>query len=160
MPTGTAEFGPTNGSNISFSTNTVIGRWRFDDFNFDPQPYTFTNGQVLTFNGEGIEVVLGVSTVAITNNNTIQFVNASSAGGASTTITNNGTLTFSNTSSGGTAQLINNAGGIVDISQLTAATLTAGSIEGAGTFRLGSKSFQAIFANIWTHSSLRSPLNA
>src|SRR5262249_61790491 len=42
-------------------------------------------------------------------------------------------------SPGGMARLINGATGLVDLSQLTSTGMTAGSIEGAGTIRLGSK---------------------
>jgi autotransporter-associated beta strand protein len=59
------------------------------------------------------------------------------------TITNNagGSTFFKDKSTAGLARLIANAGGVVDISGLTTAGMTAGSIEGAGTYFLGSKSF-------------------
>ncbi|HEY7663358.1 MAG TPA: autotransporter domain-containing protein [Xanthobacteraceae bacterium] len=58
-------------------------------------------------------------------------------------LTNNagGSAFFRDQSTAGLGRLINNAGGVVDISGLTNAGMTAGSIEGAGTFFLGSKSF-------------------
>ena len=49
------------------------------------------------------------------------------------------TLRFFKTSTGGTARLINGVGGVIDLSGLTNAGITAGSIEGAGTISLGSK---------------------
>jgi fibronectin-binding autotransporter adhesin len=66
--------------------------------------------------------------------------------GAATLVTNGGTngggggltKTIGNVS-GGTARVATNAGGTFDISQLTVAGLTVGSIEGAGTYSLGSK---------------------
>lgn len=138
VPTGTAFFDITNGPNISFSANTSIQDWRF---NLDASAYSFTNGQILTFAGGGITIEAG-SPVFITNNNLLQFTNASSAASAAIT-TNSGAATrFFDNSTGGSAQLINNAGGTVDISTLTAASMTAGSIEGAGDFFLGSKEFQ------------------
>jgi hypothetical protein len=54
--------------------------------------------------------------------------------------TNSGGLTqFFDVSTGGNAAFITAAGGLVDISGLTSAGMTAGSIAGAGTYNLGSK---------------------
>ena len=69
----------------------------------------------------------------------LAFQDASSAGTATVT-TNNGSGTyFYGTSDGGQARFITNAGGIFDISNLTATGMNAGSIEGAGSYFLGSK---------------------
>ena len=77
----------------------------------------------------------GSATIA--NNNSLNFVNTSTAGSA--TITNGSLLQFFDTSTGGTARFINGAGGTIDLSLLTSAGMTAGSIEGAGIISLGSK---------------------
>ncbi|MGY4568818.1 uncharacterized protein with beta-barrel porin domain [Bradyrhizobium sp. USDA 3256] len=84
----------------------------------------------------------------ITSNSFLRFFDTSTAGNA--TITNNGSLRFVNTSTGGTARLINGAGGSIDLSLLTSAGITAGSIEGAGTISLGSKNLQAGGNNLAT----------
>src|SRR5207244_3633497 len=63
---------------------------------------------------------------------------ASTAGNATIT-TNVGSVVFSGTSTGGSAKLVTTGSGIVDISNLTSAGMTAGSIEGSGTYFLGSK---------------------
>jgi autotransporter-associated beta strand protein len=55
------------------------------------------------------------------------------------TITNSGNVYFRDESTAGLARLINNAGGVIDISGLTNAGMSAGSVEGAGTVFLGSK---------------------
>ncbi|MDB5582579.1 MAG: Outer rane autotransporter barrel [Bradyrhizobium sp.] len=66
------------------------------------------------------------------------FSDSSTAGNA--TITFGFLGRFRETSSGGSARLIVNAGATLDFSQLTSAGTAAGSIEGAGTFTLGSRS--------------------
>ena len=67
----------------------------------------------------------------------LRFSNTTTASNA--TIINSGTVNFYNTASGGNARLIANAGGVFDFSSLTSAGTTAGSFEGAGSFRLGSR---------------------
>ncbi len=65
--------------------------------------------------------------------------NASTTAGNATIITeNNAAVAFFDNSTGGQARFITNAGGVFDISQLTTSGMTAGSIEGAGTYFLGS----------------------
>ncbi len=67
------------------------------------------------------------------------------------TITNNGGGTyFFDSSTGGQARFINNVGGTVDISGLTSGGMTAGSIEGAGSYFLGGES---------THGGQQQPLD-
>ncbi len=94
----------------------------------------------------------------VTNNATFQIVNANTAGltsittngvtalfgassaGTATLTTNSGGFTgFRDSSTAGQARLITNAGGTVDISGLASTGLTAGSIEGAGSYNLGGK---------------------
>ncbi|MFL6823381.1 MAG: autotransporter domain-containing protein [Xanthobacteraceae bacterium] len=65
----------------------------------------------------------------------------------------NALIIFKDQSTGGQAQFIINAGGVLDISGLTTAGMTAGSIEGAGTFFLGSKSFTVGGSNLSTEVS-------
>ena len=96
---------------------------------------TITNNSVgyVTFNDSST-----AGSSAITNNANLYFNGASTAGG-STLITNSGGITlFNNTSSGDSARFIANAGGKFDFSYLTSTGTTAGSIEGAGRFNLGS----------------------
>ena len=65
--------------------------------------------------------------------------NASTTAGNATIITeNNAGVFFFDNSTGGQARFITNAGGVFDISQLATTGMTAGSIEGAGTYFLGS----------------------
>jgi autotransporter-associated beta strand protein len=135
VPTGTAFFGTSSTTALSFSGDTTIGGWTF---NPGGSSYTFTNGHALQFNGAGI-VLSGGGTASITNNNTLSFTNASTAGGATITTNSGASTTFLDNSTGGTARFITNLGGTFDISGLTAAGMSAGSIEGAGSYILGAK---------------------
>jgi autotransporter-associated beta strand protein len=70
-------------------------------------------------------------------------------------LTNNagGSAFFRDQSTAGLGRLINNAGGVVDISGLTNPGMTAGSIEGAGTYFLGSKTLTVGLNNFSTEVS-------
>jgi autotransporter-associated beta strand protein len=68
-----------------------------------------------------------------------EFNASTTAGSASITTQNGGIVAFFDTSSGGAARFVTEAGGVFDISQLTSAEMTAGSIEGAGTYYLGDR---------------------
>jgi autotransporter-associated beta strand protein len=87
---------------------------------------------------------------AITNNGVTTF-NASTTGGNAVITTNNGgNVFFFDTSSGGNAQFITNTGGTFDMSALTAAGMTAGSIAGAGSYVLGAKNLTVGSNNLST----------
>ena len=120
---------------------------------------SFTNDAGLMFFNSGT-----AANAAITNNGGISFLGSSSAGnstiinngggptlvsfsdtstaGNATITTNGGALTqFASNSDGGNARFITNAGGTVDFSgssgPLGDGNISAGSIEGAGTYQLG-----------------------
>jgi hypothetical protein len=120
---------------------------------------TFTNNLGLMFFNSGT-----AANAAITNNGGISFLGSSSAGnstiinngggptlvsfsdtstaGNATITTNGGAQTqFTSNSDGGNARFITNAGGTVDFSgssgPLGDGNISAGSIEGAGTYQLG-----------------------
>lgn len=78
-------------------------------------------------------------TAAIDNSGTLIFSNSATAGSSTITTENGGTTSFTGTSTGGNARFITNAGGIFDISGLTSAGMTSGSIEGAGDYVLGAR---------------------
>jgi len=150
-PTGTATFGVSTTAALSFSANTTVGAWTF---NAGASNYTFTNAHVLTFSGGGISVLGGSASItnsnfvifnngtagnaAIVNNGTVTFNTLSSAGNA--TITTSGLTEFLGASTGGAAQFNTLSGGTVDISGLSGTFFATGSIEGAGSYTLGSKS--------------------
>jgi uncharacterized protein with beta-barrel porin domain len=111
VPTGTAFFGTSTITSLSLSANTTLG-----GFTFNPgaPAYSFSNSQVLDFTSAGIIVNGGSAT--ITNSNTINFLNASTAGGATITNNSSGVTQFgqvggTDTASAGTANITNNSGG-------------------------------------------------
>ena len=75
----------------------------------------------------------------ITDHAQVDFVDRATAANASITSNAEGLVRFLGTSSGGNARFVTNAGGRFDISQLASAGTTAGSIEGAGSYFLGSR---------------------
>jgi outer membrane autotransporter protein len=85
-----------------------------------------------------------------TNGGFTEFRNTSTAGNATITNSNGGFTNFFDSSTGGQARLIINAGGVLDISFLTSSGMTAGSIEGAGLFNLGSKTLAVGSNNLST----------
>ena len=142
VPTNTAFFGASNTTSIAFQpfTTTSVGTLQF---NPDAPAYSFTteNGFSTSISITGAGIVNGSSnapTFIIGNQANIFFRNASTAGNA-IIITNAGGLTaFVDSATGGDARFITNAGGAFDITSLSSGGMTAGSIEGAGTFSLGS----------------------
>ena len=77
----------------------------------------------------------------IISNTFLGFTSDASAGNATITNNSGGLIRFANTSSGGTARFITAAGSAIDLSLLSSAGTTAGSIEGGGSVFLGSKGF-------------------
>jgi len=121
-PTGTAFFGTSTITNLSFANSVTIGGWTF---NANAANYTFNNNQVLEFTGAGIVINGGSATIS--NSGELYFRNASSAGSASitnsfftvffgtssagnATITNTMYLEFYDDSTAGNATIVNNAG--------------------------------------------------
>jgi autotransporter-associated beta strand protein len=163
VPTGTAFFGTSNTTALSFSADTTIGGWTL---NPGASAYTFTiPSETLQFVGAGIVINGGSVAIAndngnlnfnnnsaagsatITNNFFLNFLDASSAGSAN--ITNNFVLTFDGTSSAGSATITNNFILTFD------GTSTAGSatITNNGTMEFSANS-TAGSANITNNSSL------
>src|SRR5262249_16827476 len=77
--------------------------------------------------------------VATLNGGTMHFFDNATAANATITVNAGSSLFVQQNGSGGQARIIANSGGAFDISALTSAGTTAGSIEGTGTVRLGSK---------------------
>ncbi len=131
----------SSAGSASFTTATT-GQVRFSN-NSNAGSASIVN------NGGGVTQFFGISDAAsasITNNNggVTAFNTASTAGNATITNNSGGAVYFFGNSTGGNARFINNLGGIVDFSGTTTAfgpsadaNLTAGSIEGAGNFYLG-----------------------
>ena len=94
--------------------------------------------------------VSGVPMITTNSGGVTVFSLASTAGTVTLVTNDRGFTRFIDTSSGGEAQFITTAGGVVDISGLTSAGMTAGSIEGDGDYELGSKSLTAGLNNLST----------
>jgi hypothetical protein len=162
VPLNTATFSNTGVTNVSISgPATSIGTIQFTAA---APAYSFAvNFTLFEINGSGI-VNNSAFAPSFTNNGAITFTNSSSAGnsaiinngggptlvsftdtstaGNATITTNGGAQTqFTSNSDGGNARFITNAGGIVNFSgssgPLGDGNISAGSIEGAGTYQLG-----------------------
>jgi outer membrane autotransporter protein len=123
----------TSGTGITFDIN---GAGIVNNSAFAP---SFTNNDNLNFNNAS-----SAGNAVITNNNggVLSFNNNSTAANA-IIITNGGALTqFNDNSTGGNAQFITNASGVVDFSNTAGpagdGNISAGSIAGAGNYYLGS----------------------
>jgi outer membrane autotransporter protein len=106
-----------------------------------------------TITNDGTTIFSGSSTANqanIANNATLNFTGASTGGTATITTNSGGSASFFDSSTGGTARFITNAGGTFDMSTLTATGMTAGSIEGAGNYFLGSKQLTTGLNNLST----------
>src|SRR5215831_18979220 len=125
VPTGTAFFGASNITSLSFSANTTVG-----GFTFNPgaPAYAFTvpSPFSLTFNGAGISD----GNVTITNNSQLNFSQTSSAGNA--VITNNGLMRFLFFGTAGNANITNN-GFLQFVNETTAGNATITTATGAAT---------------------------
>jgi len=92
---------------------------------------------------------------SITNNalGGTTFADTSSAGNATITTNSGGSIGFLGNSTGGNARFVTNAGGTFDMSGLQSTGMTAGSIEGTGSYFLGSKTLTVGSNNLSTEVS-------
>ncbi len=152
ITTITNNFGTTNFFNASTAGKAaIINNGGFTAF-FNAS--TAGNASI-TNNAGGETEFFNASTAAhstITNNSggATVFEDTSTAGNATITTNSGGLTLFFDASTGGNARFITNAGGIFDVSNLTPGRMTAGSIEGAGTYQLGSKALTVGLNNLST----------
>src|SRR6516162_5600287 len=123
----------TSGTGITFDVN---GTGIVNNSAFAP---SFTNNDNLNFNNASSA---GNAAITINNGGVLSFNNNSTAANATIT-TNSGALTqFNDNSTGGNAQFITTVGGFVDFSNTAGpagdGNISAGSIAGAGNYYLGS----------------------
>jgi autotransporter-associated beta strand protein len=121
----------TNNDEMEFSNTSSAGS------------ATITNNRMLYFTDNS-----SAGSATITNNDGLLFYQTSSAGSATITTTSgaaihvgfngNGT-NFVDSATGGTSRHIVNSGGLLDITGLSAAGLTIGSLEGSGLVAIGGK---------------------
>jgi autotransporter-associated beta strand protein len=141
VPTGTAFFGASNITSITFQpfTTTSVGALQFNPgapaYSFSTFPALFTS---INITGAGIvNSSSNAPTFIVNNQANLFFRNTSSAGDAIIITTAGGLTGFVDSATGGNARFITTAGGAFDITSLSSGAMTAGSIEGAGTFSLG-----------------------
>ena len=103
VPNGTAFFGTSNTTALTFSTPTTLDGWTF---NTGASAYTFANNQTLSFNGEGI--VINGGSASIINTDNLNFNFASTAGNATITNAISGSIDFTGNSTAGHATITNN----------------------------------------------------
>jgi autotransporter-associated beta strand protein len=157
VPTGTAFFGASNTTSITFQPfiTTSIGTLQFNPgapaYSFSTSPFLFTS---ISITGAGIvDSSSNAPTFIVNNQANIFFRNASTAGDAIIITTNGGLTGFVDSATGGNARFITAAGGAFDITSLSSGGMTAGSIEGAGTFSLGSNQLTVGSNNLSTEVS-------
>ncbi len=101
VPTGTAFFGTSNTTALTFSTGGAVGGWTF---NAGASAYTFAFANNFSFTGAGI--VINGGSASIINDADLTFINTSTAGSA--TFNNiDGSLIFNNVSTAGNATITN-----------------------------------------------------
>jgi autotransporter-associated beta strand protein len=148
---GTAFFFAHSTAGNATITNTSVGATFFaDNSTAGNATITNTNAETafqnnstagnarITNNSGGVIEFFNSSSAGnatITNNSGGQLTFANASNGGNATIINSGTAQITDTATGGNARVINNAGGIFFINA-NGPTLTAGSIEGAGTFEI------------------------
>ncbi len=128
-PTGNLTFNNTSTAGTANVTNDST--LTFNDTS-NAGSATIVNNQTATFNSSA-----DAGAAIITNNLLLSFNNSSTADSATITTNSPGTTSFTGSSTGGNARFITNAGGTFDMSGLTDGGMTAGSIEGAGSYILG-----------------------
>ena len=167
VPTGTAIFGQSNRTMITSLLPSTIGTIQF---NQGAPAYTISPFFAFAINGGGIvnnssnapTLNVGFSlqffnastasnaTIVTQSLTGLQFFNNSTAGNATIITENLGLTRFFDTSTGGQARFVTDQFGLVDISDLSFPGMSAGSIEGAGTYFLGSKELMVGLNNLST----------
>jgi autotransporter-associated beta strand protein len=123
VPTGTAFFGTSSVTGLSFSANSTFGGWTF---NSGAPAYTFSNGSVtLSFTGAGIVIDGGSATIS--NDGLLAFSHGSTAGSA--TIINTFGMLFHDGSTAGSASITSS--GLVNFFE--SSTAGSSSITNSGT---------------------------
>ena len=148
---GITRFSNDSTAGNSTITNNVSGLTDFCDTSTAGNSTIITNlGGFTDFEDKSTG---GNATIITNPRGTTTFLSNSTAGNATVTTNSQGSTVFVDTSTGGNGRFITNAGGIVDISGLTSSGMTAGSIEGAGTYVLGSKVLTVGLNNLNTEVS-------
>jgi autotransporter-associated beta strand protein len=157
---GSANITNSNGGRLNFLNSSTAGnatitgtaQIAFQDFSTAGNATIIQNSNVIGF---GNNSSAGNATITLNNTSTfLSFGDRSTAGNATIT-TNNGAFTlFGGNSTGGQARLVTNAGGTVDFSLAFGPAgdgqVSAGSIEGAGNYFLGTRTLTVGSNNLST----------
>jgi autotransporter-associated beta strand protein len=144
---GFTEFANSSTAGTAAITNSAGGGTFFTDTS-TAGAATITNSDAVTQFAE--KSTAGNASIINNNGGETEFFETSTAGAATITANFGGGTFFFESSTGGQARFITNSGGILDISGLSSAGMTAGSIEGAGTYFLGSKTLTVGLNNLST----------
>jgi outer membrane autotransporter protein len=130
-----ADFFDSSSAGAANITNSASGITTFNN-TATAGTSTIDNSNTLNFNGSS---TAGSSAITNESGGITTFSSSGTAGTATVTTNNGGFVFFNGTSTGGQAAFITNAGGTFDMSGLTSTGMTAGSIDGLGSYVLGSK---------------------
>jgi outer membrane autotransporter protein len=138
-------------NNVGTSIFAFRGQTTFNDASTAGAATIITNNDANTLFNNGSTA--GTATITSNKGGETVFTDTSTADNSTIVTSNRGMTIFLGTSSGGQARFITNSGGLVDISDLSSSGMTAGSIEGAGTYKLGSKALTVGLNNLSTEVS-------
>jgi fibronectin-binding autotransporter adhesin len=151
----------TNSGILSFFNGSTAGNATITNNTAGTLNFSGTSTEanaIITNNSGGMTQFSGISTAGsatITNQDALIFTDSSTAGNA--TIANSHNLFFNGHSTGGNAAITNTIGALVDFSGSIGPAgdrkLTAGSIEGAGSFALGANELTVGGNNLSTEVS-------
>jgi autotransporter-associated beta strand protein len=150
VPTGTASFGPSSITSLTFSAPTMLGGFTFEA---GAPAYSFSLPSLvattLIFTGAGIiNNSSNAPSFSLASGSSFNLTNSSTAGNAIITLAVASNLNFGGTSSAGTAAITNNGGVVTfgDSSSASAATIT-NSLGGVLFFVTNSTAANATIAN-------------
>ncbi|MES2192834.1 MAG: autotransporter domain-containing protein [Pseudomonadota bacterium] len=151
---GRTVFGNANGTDTATAgnANIVNNAGGFTQFLAATTAGSATIGNLgmVMFGSSGGTDTATAGNATIANGGVLIFQAATTAGNATITTGNGASVLFGDSSTGGNARFITDGGGTFDMSGLTAAGMTAGSIEGAGSYVLGNRSLAVGSNNLST----------
>ena len=153
---GTTTFGVANGTDTATAgnaniTNNLGGFTQFLAATTAGSAVITNNlAGFLQFGGSGGTDTATAGNSTINNNGGTVSFNAQTTAGSAIVTTTAGSVFFFDTATGGNAQFNTSAGATFDMSGLTAAGMTAGSIAGAGSYVLGAKNLTVGSNNLST----------
>lgn len=130
----------------NFSTASSAAILNYNEGNTNFRDFSTAGNSTIT-NNNGTTYFFNSSTAgsaAITNNTkgTTQFSDSATAGNATITNEDGGVTSLLGSATAANATLINKAGGLIDVRFQSGPSTSIGSIDGAGTIRLGSKNLE------------------